>query len=248
MQITVPNLQGHDRSAAAEALTGVGLVVGNVGERESTEPRGTVVAQEPAAGVAVGAGAPVAFWLAMPAPTPNVPTVTPPPTVTVPDVGGRTVTEAVRLIAEGRLTLGNVGNAESSTGTPGTVIAQQPLPGQAVAPGTSVNLVMATARPTTTEVWPPPTWVYPWLLAGALLGLTVAGAGSLAKSRQQQRAPSSTELAPHVDHGIQVTVPDDETAADFEVSLEGRADQGVQSIEDEGDSNTGMAGHQVTSW
>ena len=45
-----------------------------------------------------------------------------------------------------------------------------------------------------------------------------------------------------------MTVPDDETAADFEVSLEGRADQGVQSIEDEGDSNTGMAGHQVTSW
>jgi beta-lactam-binding protein with PASTA domain len=249
VQIAVPNLQGRDRTAAAEELTRLGLVVGNVGERESAERRGTVVAQEPAAGVAVGAGAPVAFWLAVPVPPVTAPPVTVPPvTVTVPDVGGRTAPEAVRLIAEGRLTLGNVGNTESSTSTPGTVIAQQPLPGQAVAPGTPVNLVMATAPADTSSIWPPPTWVYPWLLAGALLGLTIAGAGSLAKSRQQQRGPSSTELAPHVDHGIQVTVPDDDSVTDFEITLEGRPDQGVQSIEDEGGSNTGMAGDQVTSW
>jgi beta-lactam-binding protein with PASTA domain len=248
VQITVPNLQGRDRNAALEALTRIGLAGGSIGERESVEPRGTVVAQEPAAGTTVGTGASVAFWLAVPvAPVPPPPV--PPVTVTVPDVGGRSAPEAVRLIADSRLTLGNVGNAESSTGTPGTVIAQQPLPGQAVAPGTAVSLVMATAPPAAqSSVWPPPAWVYPWLLAGALVGITLAGAGSLAKAQQHQRAPSSTELAPHVDHGVQVTVPDDDSVADFEVTLEGRVDQGLQSIEDESGSNTGTAGYQVTSW
>jgi beta-lactam-binding protein with PASTA domain len=62
--------------------------------------------------------------------------------VTVPDLGGRTVDEARRLLASVGLVMGSVAEGTGS-GTPGTIIQQQPRAGSVVAPKSDVRLWLA---------------------------------------------------------------------------------------------------------
>jgi beta-lactam-binding protein with PASTA domain len=104
-------------------------------------------------------------------PTPNDPaptTRTRPPTdvgaimdeaarqqlVTVPDLSGRTVTEARRLLGSMGLGVGRVSDGPASTGEPGTVMQQQPRAGSVVAPRSDVRIWLVPARAAAAE--PPP--------------------------------------------------------------------------------------------
>jgi hypothetical protein len=218
--ITVPDLLGRDRNDATEALQRLTLIAGRVQERETNEPRGTVVAQEPAAGTVVGLGATVSFWVAVPV----RPVVVQPPPIAVPSVVALTVEQARAVLRARGLRPGNVAQARS-TATTGTITSQSPVAGTPVQTGASVDLTVAAS------LFPGPSLdssMLPWLLAGALLGLGVAAAASWAKGRH--RLASAPVLAPHPDAGFQTSVPDGEALTDFEMSLEARPDHGMQAL------------------
>lgn len=70
--------------------------------------------------------------------------------VTVPDLSGRTVDEARRLLAGAGLVMGSVTEA-SGSGTPGRIVQQQPRAGSAVAPKSDVRLWVVPAAVATTR-------------------------------------------------------------------------------------------------
>jgi beta-lactam-binding protein with PASTA domain len=70
--------------------------------------------------------------------------------VTVPDLEGRTVAEARRLLAGAGLVMGSVTDG-SGSGTPGTVMQQQPRAGSAVAPKSDVRVWVVPAAVATTR-------------------------------------------------------------------------------------------------
>ena len=80
MMVVVPDLRGGNQRSAAEALASVGLVVGDVREREDSSARGTVLDQLPAPLSQVVAGTSVALSIAVP----RVPVAPPPPPVAPP--------------------------------------------------------------------------------------------------------------------------------------------------------------------
>jgi beta-lactam-binding protein with PASTA domain len=93
--------------------------------------------------------------LSAPATVARPPAATQEPTqqlVTVPDVGGRTVDEARRLLAAAGLVVGPVAEGQGS-GTPGTIVQQQPRAGSVVAPKSDVRLWLA---PRAVATAPPP--------------------------------------------------------------------------------------------
>jgi beta-lactam-binding protein with PASTA domain len=128
----VPDLRGQDRASATDALTTARLRLGEVGERPSDRPPGTIVDQMPLAGTTAPAGAAVNVWLAVPI------------AIEVPDLAGRTRSEAERMIARSGLAVGAT-KEEPSPNTPGTVLRQLPVAGTRVTPGTGVDIVLAVA-------------------------------------------------------------------------------------------------------
>jgi beta-lactam-binding protein with PASTA domain len=77
--VTVPDLSGSSQNEAMASIQNLQLRVGPFGERESSEARGTVVAQNPPPGTVVEAGSLVSVWLAIPIVVPAIvpPVVTP---------------------------------------------------------------------------------------------------------------------------------------------------------------------------
>ncbi len=131
--ITVPALEGRDQLAATRVLEAVGLHIGEVGRRPSDDPPGTVVSQSPSAGTVVRSGMPVQVWLAVPKP------------VEVPAVVGRQESEAVSMLRDRRLRVGDIRHRESSKPS-GVVLEQAPEAGRQVNADTSVDLWLATPR------------------------------------------------------------------------------------------------------
>ncbi len=66
IKVLVPDVRGRNQRSAAEALASVGLVVGDVREREDSSARGTVLDQLPAPQSQVVAGTSVALSIAVP--------------------------------------------------------------------------------------------------------------------------------------------------------------------------------------
>ncbi len=137
---TMPNLVGGTLEAAASLLEPLELSVTGVRSRASREPRGTVVAQQPAAGTRVepGAGVDVA--------------VSDGSLVRVPALVDRSRAEAAQLLRSADL-----GLQESTRETAqrhGIVLEQRPQAGAEVARGSAVQVVVAVApgRAPTVEV------------------------------------------------------------------------------------------------
>ncbi len=129
---TVPDLRGLAVEEATSRIEALGLVPGRVAQRESKDAaEGSVLTQEPLAGMRVEPGSAVTLVVA----------VAPPPTVAVPDLAGLSRPEAERLLKAAGLTLGEV--TEKEGGRPGLVLAQAPKPGTEVPPGAPVSLVVA---------------------------------------------------------------------------------------------------------
>lgn len=124
---TVPIVTGLSQDDAEGALEAAGFDVGELVERASNDPRGTVIESRPRGGTQ--------------APMPSGVTLVisaGPGTVQVPDLSGRTVDEARRMLEQIGLQVGDL-SSESTAGPP-IIVAQSPLPGNPVAPGTRVNL------------------------------------------------------------------------------------------------------------
>lgn len=128
--VSVPLLTALDRGAAEEVLQRVGLGLGQVVFRDSDEPKGTVIEQNPAAGDSVGKGAAVDVILARASLE----------LVEVPLITGMSREDAEAELAAVGLRTGSISFADSEDPA-GTVIDQRPAAGATVELASSVDLV-----------------------------------------------------------------------------------------------------------
>ncbi|MEH3077996.1 MAG: Stk1 family PASTA domain-containing Ser/Thr kinase [Quadrisphaera sp.] len=137
--VTVPVVVGETQQSAEAKLTGLGLVVGASTQKTDSSPAGTVIDSDPEAGQRVDPKSSVALVVS-----------TGPAAVQVPDVTGRTESQAKQdLEAEG-LIEGTVSPQDSPL-PQGTVMKSDPEAGAQVQPGTAVNLVIASGKVALTD-------------------------------------------------------------------------------------------------
>ena len=154
--VDVPQLVGRTQAQANDLLKRAELIPGAVTQDESRRPEGTVLGQQPAAGARVVIGSRVDLVTATPV------------TVLVPQLAGRTQSEAIALLKEAELVPG-AARQEESRRPAGTVLSQQPTAGRRVPIGTPVEIV--TATPVTVQV-------------PQLVGRTQGEAAALLKTRE----------------------------------------------------------------
>ena len=131
--VTVPNVVGLTQSAAQQAITGAGLVVGTVTQSyNNSVPAGNVISQSPTAGASVAGNSAVNLMVSL--------GVTP---VTVPNVVGLSQTAAQQALTTAGLTVGTVSQVYNNSVPAGNVVSQTPTAGNGVAPNTAVSLVVS---------------------------------------------------------------------------------------------------------
>jgi uncharacterized repeat protein (TIGR02543 family) len=133
--VTVPNVVGMTEANAATAITAANLTVGTVVTRRchATAPAGTVIEQTPAANGGASPGSVVVLVVS----NGTCP-------VTVPNLSGKTQTEAATAIVAAGLVSGSVTPACSNTVAAGKVISQTPAANSSVSPGSTVNCVVSS--------------------------------------------------------------------------------------------------------
>jgi len=133
--LTVPSVIGQPYESAASALQGAGFKVArrNV---ESTEPAGTVVDQQPRAGVDAPAGTTVTLSVS------KGPTEQP-----VPDVTNQAEADAVATLEASGFTANVVREATDDPALDGFVIRQDPMGGKRAAQGSAVTIVLGQFTP-----------------------------------------------------------------------------------------------------
>ena len=210
--IEVPDLAGRTRAEAERLIAERGLVLRAAIDERSTNTAGTVLRQVPLAGARVSPGSGIDLVLAL-AIVPSQ------PVLRIPDLVGRSETEARAILQAVGLTVRTVTEVRARTLTR-TVVRQLPAPGTEVSAGAPVDLDLGMFDVALL-----------WML-GAGLGLGVAAAGLVSRVRRggsSQPAPAIS-LAPHADSGVQATVPDARGLASSELSLKGCGDSGTQTI------------------
>jgi len=131
--VRVPDLRGRTEASALKAVEVVGLVSAVLHRADERLRSGVVVAQSPGSGAMLRKGESV-----------NVIVSTGLPPVAVPDVTGRSLAEAARVLAAAKL--GIRVEARRSPARLGTVLSQRPAPGTQVRRRT-VTLVTISAAP-----------------------------------------------------------------------------------------------------
>jgi serine/threonine-protein kinase len=126
---TVPTVIGMTREQAEVVLETAGFGVGEIIEQASQQPRGEVVETRPAAGSQAPMPSPITLVLS------GGPSV-----LRVPDLVGRNLGDARRLLEQIGLVVGDVTN-EGAGGS--VVVGQSPEAGTSVAAGSRVNLRVA---------------------------------------------------------------------------------------------------------
>ena len=126
--LLVPNVVSLSLDAARAALREAGLRPGQVNSRASDRPRGTIIEQRPSANATITSGATVDVVLAA--------------EPVVPNLTGRTLDQAKRLLNGQFLTLGSVTSKVSSE-PQGTVLEQTPSANTGARPRSPVNVVIA---------------------------------------------------------------------------------------------------------
>ena len=125
----VPDVRGKQQSEAAQILIGAGFSMGST-EVVSTEPPGTVISQNPAAGSRADKGTTVSVEIARKADVP------------VPNVIGQPKETAVQTLTQAGFTVSV--KETPSFAAPGTVITVTPPVGTPLRPGSAVTVEVAT--------------------------------------------------------------------------------------------------------
>jgi beta-lactam-binding protein with PASTA domain len=143
-----PALDGQTPGRAAAILRAAGLVAGPV--LPDASPSSVVASQLPAAGSRVPAGTAVTMFVSRAKAAPGVPRAAPPHVfagrpVSVPEVEGRHVTEYARAVA----VAGLVPHVERTVDPrpAGTLVGVRPRPGQTLASGDGVRILVAAGVP-----------------------------------------------------------------------------------------------------
>jgi beta-lactam-binding protein with PASTA domain/predicted Ser/Thr protein kinase len=140
-QATVPDLTGLAQADAETALSDVGLLLGTVtSESSATVASGSVIRQDPAAGVKVANGSAVNVVVSSgpPSPSPS-PTAS---TVAIPNVYGMDATTAANTLTDAGFVVETKLKGGSNQ-DPGTVFAMVPDAGTLVPSGSTVLLIIA---------------------------------------------------------------------------------------------------------
>jgi len=133
----VPRVLGLTLAEAQAQLTKAQLEVAEGGaDPHPTAPQGTVIWQDPPAGVIAPAGLKVTLVVSAG-----------PPKIPVPDVAKFDATLAQRLVAAAGLTVSQVESVQADA-PPGLAILTRPPAGTALAPGAGVALVVSRGAPT----------------------------------------------------------------------------------------------------
>lgn len=133
--VTVPDIQGSHKDTARRRIDESGLSYGESKPMPSTKiQRDYVMLQRPEPGSVVRAGRRVFVTLSEGQDS-----------VIVPDVRGKTEEQARMAIEEATLTLSPATAHVPSSGAPGTVIGQDPLPGKKVARSSAVAILISKA-------------------------------------------------------------------------------------------------------
>ena len=134
-QIAVPDLAGLTVQDATQQLSTAGLVLGNQTPENSERPPGTIIAQRPAAGDLLESGQSVDVTLSAG-----------PQATTVPDLVGLVSIQQARIVLErAGLTLGAI-KEKASSQPGGYVLDQDPPSGDQVAPGSAVDITIASGK------------------------------------------------------------------------------------------------------
>jgi beta-lactam-binding protein with PASTA domain len=137
--VEVPPLQGMQVPQARSLLRQRSLMLQEMGTRPGRRPPGTIIAQDPEPGQKVRRGTTVRVWLAGPAhPAGSVPS----PLVPVPDLVGRSPSQAESLLSDRKLRLGQK-NTVGGGGPPNTIVRQYPAAGKRVPLETAVVVWVA---------------------------------------------------------------------------------------------------------
>jgi len=208
--IAVPDVRRRQLEEARAILREAGLRPGEVRDRPSGEQPGTVLEQRPAPGAQVAPDTLVQLWVAIGALT-----------VRVPDVRGQPLEQARATLARARLASGDA-RGQASDQQPGTVIAQDPLPGTPAQPGTLVNLWVAESSE------------LPWT-AVAIGGAALAGVATTGLYYRKVRARRRllSQLSSHLgrDPGEQRIDPQEFVSTRSGIRLRAVCDPGRQSLE-----------------
>jgi serine/threonine-protein kinase len=146
-RVHVPNITGLPESAAAAALSSVGLTVGTVTERgSSSQAPGTVLAQTPAGGALLPSGGSVALVVAQATSE-----------VEVPDVVGSTRTGAEATLRATGLSPASTTRSVTNPAENGTVLEETPETGEKVKRGETVTIVVGTLSEQVTTTTAAPT-------------------------------------------------------------------------------------------
>ena len=132
--VPVPDVVNATQQAAVDALTALGLNAKIVDGDSDTVPQGSVISQDPTAGVSVKPGSTVTLTVS-----------TGKKQATVPDLSGMTVGEAEGALAGAGLLLG-AQSEEASSEPAGAVIGQNPGAGASVASGSYVDVVVSKGQ------------------------------------------------------------------------------------------------------
>jgi beta-lactam-binding protein with PASTA domain len=136
---TVPGVIGMSRELALSALEVAGFDAGDISQRPSNQPLGAVIDSRPRPGTQAPMPSAVALVISAG-----------PTTVVVPDVVGRSVSDARLLVRQGGLNVGDVlwgAPGASVADAAAVVVSQSPPAGSQAASGSRVNLNIGTRAP-----------------------------------------------------------------------------------------------------
>lgn len=129
--VIVPLLKGKSVLDARFALERIGLKLGVVDEVPSTQPKDMIFDQQFAEGTKLKKGQSVSVSVSTGKGSGNI---------EVPDLIGKSLTEAKKLLSDSSLSVGKINFQISSTLLPNTVLDQYPAPGNKLNSGDAVDL------------------------------------------------------------------------------------------------------------
>lgn len=129
--ISVPLLKGKSVRDARLSLERIGLKLGSIEELASTHPKDMVFDQQFAEGTGIRKGQSVGISVSIGKGEGEI---------EVPDLIGKSLTEATRILSDSTLIIGKVNYQISSTLLPNTVLDQYPGPGNKLNSGNTVDL------------------------------------------------------------------------------------------------------------
>jgi len=129
--ISVPLLKGKSVRDARLSLERIGLKLGSIEELASTHPKDMVFDQQFAEGTGIRKGQSVGISVSIGKGEGEI---------EVPDLIGKSLTEATRILSDSTLTIGKINYQISSTLLPNTVLDQYPGPGNKLNSGNTVDL------------------------------------------------------------------------------------------------------------